>query len=541
MSDFILTKYDVSGIQNYIFATNRLQENMGASYNVTRVLNEFLPDALDAALHEADNSMQGKDPCKSIIIKEWTTKNNDGQLQPLSIKKNPDIAAEVVYIGGGNAMVIYRSRELCRITDQLFAQRVTEACHGIMVFAAHICTRMENFSEDRKNLEDRLAAIKRKTPRELMLSRYPIVEQDPVYGLPVTECWTDKEGKQPVSVVQYEKKAAYDLYREKCLKRTNIYDMGFSYPVQVEQLVKKRGEDGYLAVVHIDGNGMGDFVSRKLNEKANYDEAVKNMRYISSAISNVYDSTYNKLIETVCSLWNEKDGWKDDEGKKIIPFRPLINDGDDITFLCSPALALPFTVSFLRELMKYPDKELPLSACAGIAFVHSHFPFKIAYELAEECCGQAKKKWYKDKLASQGYLDFYLVRGAYIKGMEEQRDEKDIRIRPFCVGEKAQKDRTDSIDSFLETCRKMSGNEGENSQWPRSRLKRMYETYLSEPKNLKYLEMEFASRGIKISDLLETTSETASESPAVTGACGIFDALEVFDFYDKDITDSFLK
>ena len=40
---------------------------------------------------------------------------------------------------------------------------------------------------------------------------------------------------------------------------------------------------------------------------------------------------------------------------------------------------------------------------------------------------------------------------------------------------------------------------------------------------------------------METTSETASESPKVTGACGIFDALEVFDFYDKDVADSFLK
>ena len=47
---YILAQYDISGIQDYIFATNRLRENVGASYNVNRILNLFLPDAINEAV-----------------------------------------------------------------------------------------------------------------------------------------------------------------------------------------------------------------------------------------------------------------------------------------------------------------------------------------------------------------------------------------------------------------------------------------------------------------------------------------------------------
>ena len=43
---YILAKFDVSGIQQYIFATNRLRENVGASSQVTKILEEYLPIAI---------------------------------------------------------------------------------------------------------------------------------------------------------------------------------------------------------------------------------------------------------------------------------------------------------------------------------------------------------------------------------------------------------------------------------------------------------------------------------------------------------------
>ena len=48
-SDYVLAKFDVGGIQDYIFATNRLRENAGGSYQVTRIMEEFLLESFREA------------------------------------------------------------------------------------------------------------------------------------------------------------------------------------------------------------------------------------------------------------------------------------------------------------------------------------------------------------------------------------------------------------------------------------------------------------------------------------------------------------
>ena len=50
---YLLAKFDISGIQRYIFATNRLVENVGASYQVTKILETYLPDSIREAIPQS--------------------------------------------------------------------------------------------------------------------------------------------------------------------------------------------------------------------------------------------------------------------------------------------------------------------------------------------------------------------------------------------------------------------------------------------------------------------------------------------------------
>ena len=76
-----------------------------------------------------------------------------------------------------------------------------------------------------------------------------------------------------------------------------------------------------------------------------------------------------------------------------LPFRPIIQAGDDITFVCNERIALDIVkeyISIIRKGYMYSEK-YTFSACAGISIIHSHFPFFKGYQIAEECCEIAKK------------------------------------------------------------------------------------------------------------------------------------------------------
>lgn len=502
---YILAQYDISGIQNYIFATNRLRENVGASINVGRILKLFLPEAI--------KTVAGTEV---TAITDWELVENGEFLS----ESNPDILAEVLYIGGGNAVVVYRSRQLYDDVSKALAIKVAENCQGITVLSAFVETGLGEYSDKITELEEELSELKRRVPREVPMSPWPIVEQDPVYGLPVTRMYEKDGVSGSISEIQYEKYEA--SYREDTNENTS-----FRFALQMEELIEKRGEDSYVAVVHIDGNGMGDMVHGIRNRHKDFKSAVPAMRKMSAAISQTYKETFEGVVGDISRS----------AGREVLPIRPLIMDGDDITIICGARFALPTVITFLRRLMDQASEELPVTACAGIAFVHSHFPFSIAYKIAEACCSEAKKSWYKNGAEQKktGYLDYQVVQGGYKKEKTVQRAESDIRKQPYRVSQKADNSSDDSID-FLNLIQNQLVQEKNGMKiWPRNRLKKLYEAFLKGPQEVECIRREFSARGYELSDL------AAGMKSDEFNSARIYDALELMDFYDKSLYDEFFR
>jgi hypothetical protein len=122
-----------------------------------------------------------------------------------------------------------------------------------------------------------------------------------------------------------------------------------------------------------------------------------------------------------------------------LPIRPLVFGGDDITFVCDGRLGLALAVKLLRVFSEaqLPDK-IKTYACAGVAIVHSHYPFARAYALAEELCQSAKqqaRKW--DEKSRVTLLNWHITSSGLTLDWDETKKREfqngSLLLRPLVV------------------------------------------------------------------------------------------------------------
>ena len=108
---------------------------------------------------------------------------------------------------------------------------------------------------------------------------------------------------------------------------------------------------------------------------------------------------------------------------RIVPARPVLLGGDDLTIIVRADLAVDFSERFLiaveNETAKaftalreqFPTLPERLSACAGIAIVSAGHPFTVAERLAEGLCDSAKMRAKSrcPQAPYPSYLDFAVV------------------------------------------------------------------------------------------------------------------------------------
>ncbi|MDQ9021833.1 hypothetical protein RFI02_12025 [Acinetobacter sichuanensis] len=210
------------------------------------------------------------------------------------------------------------------------------------------------------------------------------------------------------------------------------------------------GKRGLVGLIHADGNGLGEIL-RLLNkacENATDDVYVDLYQTFSDAVTKATIQATQQASEKILLPHT-------DYG--VMPARPLVAGGDDVSVIIRADLAIPFTQAFLiafkqtskDELAKLKAKfkqyhldknaeELPdsLTACAGIVFMKASQPFHSAYSLAEGLCKQAKNysRQYKRKNADQkveiipSSLAFYKVSDSLLEDIDAMYTQTQIAI-----------------------------------------------------------------------------------------------------------------
>ena len=349
----VLAMYDVRGIQSYIFKTNKAKEIVGASVLVANIITD--------GLEEYKKTLGNVE--RSAYMTDW--QNDD----PVRFINDSSVEMQVMFIGGGNAYVLFRHGAVCQKVNRFLAKYVLEATYSLNLAVA-VIEKTESYHADYNHINDEMRRIKAYMPLAQPVGAMPFMAVDSITGYPLT----------------YMENNKYYCTESK-LKR-QAFPKNESEKV-FDDMVTKKGDNSLLAVCHIDGNSMGKRIKRIMGGEGgehkvieSYGEAIITMRKLSREIADTFRHTFDEMT-----------GYMDSLSAKIKKtqhklYREIIVAGDDITFVCNPKLAIPAVRYFLENIGNHGE----YSACGGVAFFNSHFPFSDAYQVAEECCGSAKKR-----------------------------------------------------------------------------------------------------------------------------------------------------
>ena len=121
------------------------------------------------------------------VIKENTKKCelNWKESSKFKMLEDSDIEAEILYIGGGNALVIYKDKEIESKITRKFSRVVFEKSYSLSVATAYIETNFESFKEDKEKLFKSLDENKNSFLKTMPLMGISITKQDLQTGLPI--------------------------------------------------------------------------------------------------------------------------------------------------------------------------------------------------------------------------------------------------------------------------------------------------------------------------------------------------------------------
>ena len=328
----------IQGIQGFIFSTNSLKDVVGGSELVEKVCT---------TLFESTYEQGG-----TSIIK-----------------------------AAGNIKCVYDNLQECEKTVLEFPKTVMLTAPGITISQAVVKVTEEEFKANFASCMDQLEKklkIQRNRPSKSMTVGFMGVERSRTTGLPAVTQESQEyldEGTLKKRNLSIGGKATITLAE----KSFGIKELS---PKNIALDIKDlTGENDWIAIIHADGNGLGQILSK-------FSGSPKEFERFSTNLNQATCQAAHAAFKKVYTAENYR------QDSSIFPFRPVVLGGDDMTMICKASLALDYVKVYLEEFENATKQKLGaengLTACAGIAFIKSSYPFHYGYDLAETLCTQAK-------------------------------------------------------------------------------------------------------------------------------------------------------
>ncbi len=409
----------IHGIQSYIFSSNKLREIAGASELVEKICTDFFKDKVQN--YNSENLLMGAAGKVKYIF--------DDEVDCSEIVRNMPYWLSIFApgISISQAVEIFEERDLVKAMDtlerKLQIQRNIGGTQSRLGYTGVLNSRRTGLAaiqfDDRKG-----DFLDLETMRKL----------------------------EAVSMVNFKKMTKESIAVSRI-------------PFELSDLKDKKS---WIAVIHADGNGLGQLLQNlgaTLCDSIQFQKVKSGYKQFSLAIEEATVGAIRSAYDLM------KHNWSEDE---IIPIRPILIGGDDVTVIIRADLAVEFTHLFLSEFERASAKTLAfledygvtdfkngISACAGIAYVKHNYPFHYAVELADELCREAKN-YVKSSVPLNGTvprsaLSFFKVQDSFVDSIDELRKRTmtktevvDYRFGPYLVH------RTDTFPSSEDLLNQLS-------------------------------------------------------------------------------------
>ncbi|UCZ57701.1 hypothetical protein LGV61_05350 [Desulfurispirillum indicum] len=408
---------NAESIQQYIFATNLLKEVVGASEAVKLFCSEKeLAERLDSLGIQLDDQ------------------------------------AEINQAAAGGIKIFFKDKESARKFCRDFIRDTRKHFPGLSFSVAGVegeAVTGELLGELSKKLQSAKVRPLPRIPVPMMVQTAP------------------RTGEPAAGIKENEFLDAPTLAKRELFQQSKEMEKAFEsqlpFPQEIDKIASERG---WIAIIHADGNGLGQVI-REIGQEA------RSLKEFSVNLDNATFAASRQAFEK--SFLRE-------ENQKEVKFRPVIVGGDDITVICDADRALDFAeqlcCEFEEQTLERTGKKLTL--CAGIAFVKAHYPFWMGYQLAEELCGAAKKVSKQSEHREGGSPDglpasslcFHFVGSSYHRGWDDilvnelcSKDGISYFYGPYGVHADGKLPRVDSLRSLVKAL------DGERS--PKSKLREL--------------------------------------------------------------------
>lgn len=409
--------FEARGIQSYIFDSGKMKEMVGASELVKMLCDQCLEEVIS---HLELQEIKPKQKSDSDLLES--------------------MEAHHIFFSrrsGGVFTALFADKSIRDRFLEVWTLRVVTKVPGLETVCA--ISEDENIQKLIESTYDELG-YNRNFPPPILPEATPMHVLAPRTGKPAVQneftadgsrVWTDAASLQKLQ------NANATALKDSFLSESN---KGFLFPSNLdfeqdgECEFPFRKDSRYLGLIHADGNGLGQTL---LRIRENYENGAE-----YAVMLRLFSDRLEKSTKEAAQVATSKLIEKYNATSCMLPMRPLVLGGDDLTVLVRADYAMQFTEDYCNAFEKTTEenfKELneiskgiipkKLTACAGLAYIKNNQPFMDAFELAESLCAESKrisKKLGRDIIPAT--VTSLVVTNSFIESYEDYK-EKELTIK----------------------------------------------------------------------------------------------------------------